>query len=82
MPGFWVAVMLVLLLSVKFRLPVAGWYIEAYVLPVGTMVFLLPGMMHLVRSSMLDVLDSEYIKLAGIKDYRKIIWKHALRNTF
>jgi peptide/nickel transport system permease protein len=87
LPGFWVAVMLVLLLSVKFRLlPVAGMgTLKHYVLPVGTMVFfMLPGMMRLVRSSMLDVLDSEYIKLARIKGLpdRKIIWKHALRNAF
>lgn len=86
LPGFWVAVMLVLLLSVKFRLlPVAGMgTLKHYVLPVGTMVFfMLPGMMRLVRSSMLDVLDSEYIKLARIKGLpdRKIIWKHALRNA-
>ena len=45
--------------------------------------FLLPGMMRLVRSSMLDVLDSEYIKLARIKGLpeRVVIWKHALRNA-
>ena len=86
LPGFWVAVMLVLLFSVKLRLlPVAGMgTLKHYVLPVGTMVFfMLPGMMRLVRSSMLDVLDSEYLKLAriyGLPD-RKIIWKHALRNA-
>ena len=40
-------------------------------------------MMRLVRSSMLDVLDSEYVKLARIKGLpeRTIIWKHALRNA-
>jgi ABC-type dipeptide/oligopeptide/nickel transport system permease component len=55
-----------------------------YVLPVGTMVFfMMPGMMRLVRSSMLDVLDSEYVKLARIKGLpeRLVIWKHALRNA-
>jgi peptide/nickel transport system permease protein len=55
-----------------------------YVLPVGCLAFfLLPGMMRLVRSSMLDVLDSEYIKLARIKGLpeRVVIWKHALRNA-
>jgi peptide/nickel transport system permease protein len=55
-----------------------------YVLPVGTMVFfILPGMMRLVRSSMLDVLDSEYIKMARIKGLPEwmVIWKHALRNA-
>jgi peptide/nickel transport system permease protein len=45
--------------------------------------FMMPGMMRLVRSTMLDVLDSEYIKLARIKGLpeRIVIWKHALRNA-
>jgi peptide/nickel transport system permease protein len=86
LPGFWVAIMAVLILSVKFGwLPVAGMSTPAhYVLPVGTLVFfMMPGMMRLVRSSMLDVLDSEYIKLARIKGLpeRTVIWKHALRNA-
>jgi ABC-type dipeptide/oligopeptide/nickel transport system permease component len=86
LPGFWVAIMAVLILSVKLGwLPVAGMSSPAhYVLPVGTLVFfMMPGMMRLVRSSMLDVLDSEYIKLARIKGLpeRTVIWKHALRNA-
>lgn len=86
LPGFWVAIMAVLIFSVNLRwLPVAGMASVAnYVLPVGTMVFfMLPGMMRLVRSSMLDVLDSEYVKLARIKGLpeRIVIWKHALRNA-
>jgi peptide/nickel transport system permease protein len=45
--------------------------------------FLLPGMMRLVRSGMLDVLDSDYIKMARIKGLpeRVVVWKHALRNA-
>ena len=41
------------------------------------------GLMRLVRTSMLDVLDSEYIKLARAKGVssRSVIWKHALRNS-
>jgi peptide/nickel transport system permease protein len=86
LPGFWVAIMAVLIFSVDLGwLPVAGMTKPAnYVLPVGTMVFfMMPGMMRLVRSSMLDVLDSEYIKLARIKGLpeRLVIWKHALRNA-
>lgn len=86
LPGFWVAIMAVLIFSVHLRwLPVAGMSTMAnYVLPVATMVFfILPGMMRLVRSSMLDVLDSEYIKMARIKGLpeRLVIWKHALRNA-
>jgi peptide/nickel transport system permease protein len=86
LPGFWVAIMAMLIFSVRLRwLPVAGMSTPAhYVLPVATMVFfMMPGMMRLVRSSMLDVLDSEYIKLARIKGLpeRIVIWKHALRNA-
>ena len=41
------------------------------------------ALMRLVRSSMLDVLDSEYVKLARIKGVVewKVIWKHCLRNA-
>ncbi|HEY98069.1 MAG TPA: ABC transporter permease [Dehalococcoidia bacterium] len=86
LPGFWVAIMAVLIFSVNLGwLPVAGMATPAhYILPVATMVFfMLPGMMRLVRSSMLDVLDTEYIKLARIKGLpeRIVIWKHALRNA-
>lgn len=86
LPGFWVAIMAVLVFAVYLHwLPVAGMAGPAnYVLPVGTMIFMmLPGMMRLVRSTMLDVLDSEYIKLARIKGLseRSVIWKHALRNA-
>jgi len=86
LPGFWVAIMAVLIFSVNLGwLPVAGMAKPSnYILPVGTIVFFtLPGMMRLVRSTMLDVLDSEYIKLARIKGLpeRVVIWKHALRNA-
>jgi peptide/nickel transport system permease protein len=86
LPGFWLAIMAIIVFSVHWQiLPPSG--VEGftnYVLPVATMsFFLLPGMMRLVRSGMLDVLDSEYIKLARIKGLpeRVVIWKHALRNA-
>jgi ABC-type dipeptide/oligopeptide/nickel transport system permease component len=86
LPGFWVAIMAILIFSVYWQiLPAYGHGTPAhYVLPVATMAFfLLPGMMRLVRSSMLDVLDSEYVKLARIKGLPEsiVIWKHALRNA-
>ena len=86
LPGFWVAIMAVLVFSVHWQiLPAAGMGgIDHYVLPVVTMLFfMLPGMMRLVRSTMLEVLDSEYVKLARIKGLpeRVVIWKHALRNA-
>ncbi len=86
LPGFWVAIMAILVFSVYWQIfPASGTGTPAhFVLPVATMAFfLMPGMMRLVRSSMLDVLDSEYIKMARIKGLpeRTIIWKHALRNA-
>jgi peptide/nickel transport system permease protein len=86
LPGFWVAIVAVFIFSVTWQiLPTSGLGgIDHYVLPVCTLgFFVLPGMMRLVRSSMLDVLDSEYIKLARIKglNERRVIWKHALRNA-
>ncbi len=86
LPGFWVAIVAVFLFAVVWKLvPTFGYGKPInYVLPVVTMsFFLLPGMLRLVRSSMLDVLDSEYIKLARIKGLPEsiVIWKHALRNA-
>jgi peptide/nickel transport system permease protein len=86
LPGFWVAIMAVLLFAVTLHwVPVAGYSRPSnYILPIGTQVFfMLPGMMRLVRSSMLDTLDTEYVKLARIKGLpeSKVIWKHALRNA-
>jgi peptide/nickel transport system permease protein len=87
LPGFWVAIMSILVFAVAWPILPAGGQdngILSYILPVGTLVFfLLPGMLRLVRSGMLDVLDTEYIKLARIKGLpeRVIIWKHALRNA-
>ncbi len=86
LPGFWVAIVAVFLFAVVWKVvPTFGYGKPInYVLPVVTMsFFLLPGMLRLVRSSMLDVLDSEYIKLARIKGLPEnmVIWKHALRNA-
>jgi peptide/nickel transport system permease protein len=86
LPGFWLAIMAILVFSVHWQIlpPYGMGSVSHYVLPVATMsFFMLPGMMRLVRSSMLDVLDSEYIKLARIKGLpeRVVIWKHALRNA-
>jgi peptide/nickel transport system permease protein len=86
LPGFWVGIMLLLIFYDRLHwLPVGGGVTPAdFVMPVATEIFfLMPGMMRLVRSTMLDVLDSEYIKLARIKGLpeRIVIWKHALRNA-
>ena len=45
--------------------------------------FQVAALMRLTRSAMLEVLDSEYVKLArlkGVAEWR-VIWMHALRNA-
>jgi ABC-type dipeptide/oligopeptide/nickel transport system permease component len=86
MPNFWLAMVAIYIFAVRLRwLPTSGMGSAAnYVLPVLTLsFFMLPIMMRLIRSSMLEVLGSEYVKLARIKGVseRLVIWKHALRNA-
>jgi len=86
LPSFWLAIVAIYLFAVYWHLlPTSGLGgPDHFVMPVLVLAFtLLPGMMRLVRSSMLDVLSSEYVKLARIKGVpeRVVIWKHALRNA-
>jgi peptide/nickel transport system permease protein len=85
-PVFWVGLMLMLLFSVELRiLPVARMGgPESYILPAFSLsLFSLAGTARLVRSSMIEVLDSEFVKLARIKgaSQRTVVWKHGLRNA-
>ena len=85
-PSFWLGIVLIFVFSVEL-----GWLPsgrmggpEHFVLPVITLgTFLTAGFMRLTRSSMLDVLESEYVKLARIKGLSEsvVIWKHCLRNA-
>ena len=55
-----------------------------YVMPAFCLaIFMVAGIVRLLRSSMLEALDSEYIKLARIKGVSEssILWRHALRNS-
>ena len=86
LPSFWLAIMAIQIFAVSLKLlPTSGTGgPDHYILPILTMsFFMLPIMMRLIRSSMLEVLDSEYVKLARIKGLaeRWVIWKHALRNA-
>ena len=85
-PSFWLGIVLIYVFSIQL-----GWLPSArmggpshYVLPVITLAaFLVAGMMRLVRSSVLEVLESEFVKLARIKGLSQtvVIWKHCLRNA-
>ena len=85
-PSFWLGIVLIYVFSIQL-----GWLPSArmggpahYVLPAITLgAFLVAGMMRLVRSSVLEVLESEYVKLARIKGLPRavVIWKHCVRNA-
>src|SRR5262245_48816242 len=85
-PPFWLGLVLVLIFGVFLRLvPTSGRGTPLHVLLPGITLgwFAVAGLMRLTRSSMLDVLGSEYVKLARIKGLpeRTVIWKHAFKNA-
>ncbi len=86
MPSFWLGVLLILVFAVVLGvLPPGGKESpQSIILPAVSMGYLTTAaIMRLTRSSMLDVLNAEYIKLARIKGLSetKVIWKHALKNS-
>lgn len=86
LPPFWVGLMLIFFFAVRLDLlPSArkeSWV--SFILPTITLGWLFAaGNLRLIRSSMLEILDSEYIKLArakGVPEWR-VVWKHALKNA-
>src|SRR5438034_260764 len=86
MPPFWLGLVLVLIFGVLLHLlPTSGRGTPLHVLLPGITLgwFAVAGLMRLTRSSMLDVLGSEYVKLARIKGLpeRRVIWLHAFKNA-
>jgi len=86
LPVFWIALLLMLFFSVKLGwLPTAGmgtW--KHLVMPAFALGwYFTASQVRISRSAMLDVLDSEYIKLARIKGVPRylIYTRHALRNA-
>jgi len=86
LPGFWLGIVLMWIFAVHL-----GWFptsgrggLQYMILPAITLGwFQVAVLMRLVRSSMLEVLDSEFVKLTRIKGVPewKVIWKHCLRNA-
>ena len=86
LPPFWLGIVLMWIFAVHL-----GWFptsgrggIQYMILPAITLGwFQVAVVMRLLRSSMLDVLDSEFVKLTRIKGLAewKVVWKHCLRNA-
>ena len=86
-PVYWLGIMLILIFGVQLGwFPVSGtggW--QHLVLPAITLaMFTMARIMRLTRGSMLDVLQSDYLRTAvakGVGSFR-LIWHHALRNAW
>ena len=86
LPSFWLGIVLMWVFAVLLGwLPTSGrGGIKHMIMPAITLGwFNVAALMRLTRSSMLEVMDSEYVKLARIKGLPewKVIWKHCLRNA-
>jgi len=86
MPNFWIAMVFVLIFSVKLKLlPSAGYGGFAHLLMPAVSLgwYFSAGYTRITYSSLLQVLNSEYIKLARIKGLSEkwVLGKHALKNA-
>ncbi|MFP9191865.1 nickel ABC transporter permease [Natronosalvus vescus] len=86
MPNFWLGYLLMLVFAIYLSvLPTSGYgTIDQLVLPAITLGTGMAAIItRLLRSSMLEVLDEEYIRTARSKGLREriVVYKHALRNA-
>lgn len=85
-PPFWLALVLIYVFAVDL-----GWLPTSrrgdwphFVLPVATLAWIASaGLTRITRSALLEVLDSEYVKLARAKGVGRagVVLKHALKNA-
>ena len=85
-PGFWLGIMLIMVFAVQFDLLPTGRRggFDHYILPSIALGWSsAAGFTRLIRSAMLEILDSEYVVFARAKgvNSRVIIWEHAFRNA-
>ena len=93
-PEFWLALNLILVFSVYHQIFPIGGYVPFFEDPAGCIKTLfLPAeslgitqaafIARMVRSSVLEILDAEYVRTAMAKGllYRKVVMKHVMKNA-
>lgn len=85
-PAFWVALLLIILLSVRLQLLPSGGRdgLQNLIMPAFVMAWAgIAGVTRLMRSSVLETLETDYIRFVRIKGVSesKVLWKHAMRNA-
>jgi peptide/nickel transport system permease protein len=91
MPPFWVGFVLLILFALTIRVFPAGGYgtsfgqhISSLILPALTVAAVTtPILIRSMRTSLIEVLDSDYIRAATAKGLsrRRLLMRHGLRNT-
>jgi ABC-type dipeptide/oligopeptide/nickel transport system permease component len=86
MPVYWLGLMLIIVFSINLHLfPAAGAdQPTSIVMPAMTLALFSIGLIaRMTRSSMLEVLNQDYVRTARAKGapFRSVIFKHALRNA-
>jgi ABC-type dipeptide/oligopeptide/nickel transport system permease component len=85
-PGFFVGLLMIIVFAVNLRwLPASGSGTPLHLIMPSLALgwYFAASMLRLTRSSMLEVLDSEYVKLARLKGVPEniVIAKHAFKNA-
>jgi peptide/nickel transport system permease protein len=85
-PNFWMGYVLILIFAVQFQILPSGGYgtLSHLLLPAITLSFhSTAGLVRLLRSSVLEVLNSDFVKFHRMKGLPEhvILWKHVLRNA-
>jgi peptide/nickel transport system permease protein len=94
-PNFWLGILLISFFSLKLRWLPSGGYVGFFENPIENIKFMImPSIalgtavgaviMRMTRSSMLEVLGQDYIKMADAKGVtsKRLIIHHALKNSF
>jgi peptide/nickel transport system permease protein len=93
-PGFWLGLTLILLLSVFWKVLPPGGYVSLRDDPIGNLkllampaftlgIYLSATLMRFLRADMIEVLTADYIRTARAKGLREraVIYGHALKNA-